>query len=952
MVHGHPDGALAGRERELGVALSGLTTALKSEPTITILLGEPGIGKSTLAQATLDVAKRRGMATAAGIAVDDAGAPPYWPWTQIFRRLDAEMGIGEIARREDLARDLGAMAPGVFGNTAPSGDRFSHFDAAARLLRRVAAARPLALLIDDAQWADETSLLLLRYLARTMSEGRLYIVATARDTGRDALEIFGDTVSAKMVTTLRLAGLDADAVRAQLGATVPRGVSDDELATVMRLTGGNPLLVREVGRQFEDRPLAPNDIAISPSVRTAVETRLAPLPPGSARLLEAAAILGLEFRVVTAGQMCGVREVDALDDVDRLVAARLLERVDAATWRFPHALLRNAVEARLSTSRGIELHRAAAEVIEKEEGNYALKQFELARHWAAAALTGERGRATAAIEAAAGEARRQFAYESAGRLYRQALTTGAAEIDDETRFRLWLGLGEAAARAADHAGRFDACNEAAELARKLGRFDLLASAALTMAPVGPGHWTAATRRACEEALSGIDAGDLRLRASLMAHHVETHLYSAALADLEPEAREALDMADRSGDADATAGALRVLQFVLGGPAHVEEKAALATSMLGEGRRRNLPHLQLQGHLAMLDVELERGNLAKAAAQVDAVGAAASLMRDRTARFSELIARAVLGMAHGRYDECRRLAAEAFAGFSAGGDRNPFLLRSAVLSNLSHHAGVETATLRAIEEARRPVSGDDAGLIGLLNDARVLAQAGRVEEARALYIEAGPPETWSPPPHVEMLSLALGVSVARYLGLNADAGLLRSRLLPYRGHHVVCGTGAVAYLGPVELWTGVAARAAGFLDEAILDLETAAETSRAIGTPGFEADANVELADALLDRAATGDDQRARSLIAAASEVARRVGAGAIEERATGVASRLRSDDQTLTRREREVAQLVAAGLSNRRIADRMFLSERTVQNHVQHVLNKLDLANRAQIAAWVVRRIE
>ncbi|MBJ7594166.1 MAG: AAA family ATPase [Candidatus Dormibacteraeota bacterium] len=949
----HPAvGALAGRERELGVALSGLTTALRLEPQILILLGEPGIGKSTLARAVLDVAARQGMASAAGVAIDDAGAPPYWPWTQIFRRLDAEIGIAGIARREDLARDLGAIAPGVFGNATSSGDRFSHFDATARLLRSASVARPLSLLIDDAQWADEASVLLLRYLARTMSDGQLFIVVTARDTERSTQEIFGDTVSARIVTTLHLRGLDADAVRVQLGAIVPRDIEDGELATVMRLTGGNPFLVREVGHQIEDRALSPSDVTVSPSVRTAVEARLAALPQRSARVLEAAAVLGLEFRVTTAGHMCGIREEDALDDVDRLVAARLLERVDVGTWQFPHALLRDAVEARLSTSRCIELHRAAAEVIEREGGNRALKRFELARHWAVAALSGERARAATAIEAAAREARGQLAYETAGRLYRQALTTGATEIDDETSVRLWLGAGEAAARAADHAGRFDACNEAAQLARQLGRPDLLADAALAMSPIGPDLWTAATRRACAEALAGIGAGDLSLRARLIAHDVETHLYSAELYDFEPATRQALELANRCGDADAMAGALRVRQFVLGGPAHVDERAALAAAMLAEGRGLGLPHLELQGHLALVDVELERGNLASAAAEIDAVGAAAARMRDRHARFSELTARAVLAMAHGRFDECRRMAAQAFAGYPAGGDPNPFLLRSAVLSNLSHHAGVEAATLHAIEEARRPVSGEDAGLIQSLSDARVLAQAGRIEEAHTLYAGAGPAETWRPPPHVEMLSMALGISVARYLGRRADLALLRSRLLPFRGHHVVCGTGAVAYLGPVELWTGVAARATGSLDEAIRDLEAAARTSHTVGAPGFEAEAKLELAGALLDRAAAGDVPRARSLVAAAARVAGRVGADALEDRATAVASRLGSAHGALSRREWEVAQLVAAGHSNRGIAEQLFLSERTVQNHVQHVLNKLDVSNRAQIATWVVRRIE
>ncbi len=81
-----------------------------------------------------------------------------------------------------------------------------------------------------------------------------------------------------------------------------------------------------------------------------------------------------------------------------------------------------------------------------------------------------------------------------------------------------------------------------------------------------------------------------------------------------------------------------------------------------------------------------------------------------------------------------------------------------------------------------------------------------------------------------------------------------------------------------------------------------------------------------------------------------MGALALKERAASAAARLGRDPRRLSRREEEVSGMVAEGLSNRAIAARLFLSERTVQNHVQHVLDKLDLANRAQIAAWVVRK--
>jgi DNA-binding NarL/FixJ family response regulator len=153
-----------------------------------------------------------------------------------------------------------------------------------------------------------------------------------------------------------------------------------------------------------------------------------------------------------------------------------------------------------------------------------------------------------------------------------------------------------------------------------------------------------------------------------------------------------------------------------------------------------------------------------------------------------------------------------------------------------------------------------------------------------------------------------------------------------------------------LWTGVAALAAGLIEEGIADLEAAVAQSRAAGAPGFEAEAKIELAGGLLQRTRPGDIPRARDLLEAAANRAARLGALALTERAATAAARLGRDESRLTHREEEISAMIAEGLSNRAIAARLFLSERTVQNHVQHVLDKLDLANRAQIAAWAVRK--
>jgi len=151
---------------------------------------------------------------------------------------------------------------------------------------------------------------------------------------------------------------------------------------------------------------------------------------------------------------------------------------------------------------------------------------------------------------------------------------------------------------------------------------------------------------------------------------------------------------------------------------------------------------------------------------------------------------------------------------------------------------------------------------------------------------------------------------------------------------------------VELHLGKAAAALGALDAAIGDLETAAGICDQIGAPGFAVEASVELAEALARRGTRADTDRARTLLAAAAPDAQRLGMAPFSQRIEGLRARLPAGPPPLSPREREVARLVGQGLTNRQIAAALYVSERTAQNHVQHILTKLGFANRSQIAVW------
>jgi DNA-binding CsgD family transcriptional regulator len=201
--------------------------------------------------------------------------------------------------------------------------------------------------------------------------------------------------------------------------------------------------------------------------------------------------------------------------------------------------------------------------------------------------------------------------------------------------------------------------------------------------------------------------------------------------------------------------------------------------------------------------------------------------------------------------------------------------------------------------------------------------------------------------------APGSVLATLVAIDLDrADELRTALATleaFRGEHIV-GTG-VSYCGPAELTLGLGALAQGRLDDAVADLETAVRRCDTAGAPAFLAEASHHLAAALAARGAPGDQDRARRLAAEADRLVRALGMTAYTAASTELLHRLGPGDGGLSVRETEVARLVADGLTNRQIAARLVISDRTAGNHVAHILTKLGFTSRSQIAAWCAARM-
>jgi DNA-binding CsgD family transcriptional regulator len=195
-----------------------------------------------------------------------------------------------------------------------------------------------------------------------------------------------------------------------------------------------------------------------------------------------------------------------------------------------------------------------------------------------------------------------------------------------------------------------------------------------------------------------------------------------------------------------------------------------------------------------------------------------------------------------------------------------------------------------------------------------------------------------------------------LGRTADIEFLASRFEPFRGQHVANGAGPGVYMGPVELQVGLATAALGRLDAAVADLSAAVSICDGNGARGYAVQARVELAAVLTRRQAPGDLSRVRAVLDGAAVEAQRLGMEPFTERIAALRSRLGPADSppsgsspsgsSLSPRELEVAGLVGRGLTNKQIGEALFVSERTAENHVQHILVKLGFSNRSQIAVW------
>lgn len=931
-------GELIGREQEV-VALSGwLDEALERRPRLVLCGGEPGIGKTRLASELAEMARGRGVSAVWGRAPEGVAPAPFWLWQQVLASDPATLASAGLSPADD-----------------PEAARFVLFDSVSKRIREAAEPDGLVVILDDVQRADEPSLLLLRHLVRDLHNDRLMIVATERTVPSEATQawqaMLPDLLREPATERLQLRGLTVrDTIRCVVSVT-GRTIDDRSGRALHRVTKGNPFFVTELAwaRTMTDDDDA--EIAIPGSVLEVVARRVEGLSVGAGRLLATAAVLGEQFSLPVAASLVDRPVTACLPFLEEAAQAGLVEPATVrGDWRFSHALVRDALEARIALADRVCLHRSAAEAIERTyAGQLDARLADLARHWSVVAATGERDNAVRWARLAAEEAMRALAYEESARLYRLALQAGGPGLSDESRGLLLLQLAHAEWRS----GRLEACRktckEVVTIARRTVQPALLAEAALALEPIGALAWDLDLVMWCKEALAGVDGDDLALRARILARLTEASVYAGEDEASDDTSELALRLADKSDDVTAVVAALRARQLARSGPEHVEERTVLADRMIDAGLLLRRPSIEMWGRLWRIDAYWERGEFPAIASALARLEWCVDHVGGPMARWHLLAARAGLAQAAGRFEEALMIGVEAFE--SVRGMRHPtaFGAFASLLCPIGHHIGHDRASESVLPGAWSGPPVDPGEVRGAIfshvGRALVLSENGRLDEALAAYRGAGPAGRWRPPPYFRVLSWAVGSTVAVQLDLRDDVELFYERLVEERGRHAVAGAGNVSYFGPVELHLGRAGAYLGRWDAAEADLLAAADRCRAIGAAGFAVEAECELAQVLARR---GDAGGARALAASAGARAARLAMAPWVRRAAAVSAAVGDPAAgPLSPREREVAELVAQGMTNRSIAEALFVSVRTAQTHVQHILTKLGFSNRSQIASWV-----
>jgi class 3 adenylate cyclase/tetratricopeptide (TPR) repeat protein len=870
--------ALVGRAREVGELVACLEDALSGRGRLVLVAGEPGIGKSRLADELSTRARERGASVLVGRCWEAGGAPPFWPWVQVLRAhvrateadaLRAQLGRGAV----DVAQILPELREILTDLPAPpslesEGARFRLFDSIASLLRNAATSRPLVIALDDLHAADTPSLLLLQFVAGELAESPILILACYRDVDPTLADPLASTLAQlsreRVTRVVSLAGLPEPDVASFIELSTGIEPSERLVAAILQETEGNPLFVGEVlrllaaeGRLTDVGDGTTQRLAIPEGVRSVIGRRLGRLSPECKDVLTLASVLGREFSLAALESVSERSREALLEVLDEAAGERVVGDVPGSIGRlrFSHSLTRDTLYDELPATRRVRLHARIGEALEALYSEHAEPHLaELAHHFFAAAPAGNVGEAIDYACRAGDRAVSLLAFEEAVSLYRMALQLtedpGAARCD------LLLALGEAQARAGDTPAAKATFREAAELAASQRLPERLARAALGYG--GRFIWDVSRddpqlASLLEKALAALGPEDSILRVRLSVRLAAGPLRDSAA---DPERRrslgaKALEMARRIGEPSTLAWALLGYIESRHSPDFTSEQVEIARELVQVARQARDFERAVEGYDLHLAASIELGDLTAAYADLGAMTSLAEELRQPAQRWIVTVYRALLALLEGRLEEADPLITQT----RSLGERALGWNAAATYGLQLYLLRREQGRVQEVEELVRGAATDNPTyLIWRCVLANLLAELGSIDEART-ELEALAADHFGRLPFDEEweVSVCLLAETAARLGDRPRAATLYDRLLPY-AHKVAVSYPEIS-LGPISRFLGVLATATARWDDAERHFRDSLGLSARIGARPSLAHAQTDYARMLLDREGpSGADQ--------------------------------------------------------------------------------------------------
>ena len=955
-------GLVVGRSEERTMLEQSFTDACAQRGNITLIRGEPGIGKSCLAWSFSEQAQKAGARVVFGQCHETLGSPPFWPWLQVLKMLHGSGGakIASSARIFESMAETSDNGPSTFAGSVGS-EQFLLFNRIANFLAETAETQTLLIILDDLHWADRSSLLLLTHLCRKLAEQPIMIIGTYREmevTRKHPLfESLGDMGREIKLRRIGLKGLSKDDVSGFLQQRIDLTLSAELVQTLYDKTEGNPLFVAEVTDLLQQKKShlqrGQFSLEIPDGIQEAIGQRLNLLSEDCNELLSMAAVIGRNFSIRILDELLpDTDQFHTLQILEEATSRGILRESDSTVgeFQFSHVLMRDILYKELSLARKIILHGKVANILVELENKGAQQSLgEIARHYYQALQSGQSEKALDYAVRAGRHAYALAAFDEALDYYELALDVisvderGRESIKSQTLIDVVKCLH---AQGSGNRTIIAALDRCLTEARQHGQHDIFIEAACRkIYQARDPKMIPAALKVVDEALEHIAEDDFVARANVLAHRSMAFSFNSRRREAEHDAYLAVELAAKSGSPSAHCNALCMALLVLRGrPEKLSERIQLGEQALAIALSIGDVYMCKDPLEWLILSYQEAGDMTRVRRLITTLDQSVESAYRFKAHYCVAGASACLALYNGNWQQAETLIEEAIQIGSGSLDGGADGVYGAQMFLLNRELG----RLPMIHSALSRMVGDHTpmwkpGLLATYTD------LGMLEKAKPLFDDLIA-DDFNIIAEDELLLTCLVYLTEACVALDSadKAANLYRRLLPYSGQMVSHPT-AVCY-GPADMYLGMLASLMNELDEACTLFIKAAELVQKSGQNMWLTHINFRHAQVLQRHNYHGGKSVFQSLIEQAREAAQPLGMINILAKITALEEKSvtsQSDNLSgLTHRELEVLKLISEGKSNKVIAAEINRSLATVASHVRAILHKTHTANRTEAAGF------